>query len=70
MEVNPASILKGDVIASRHKTVKNKDTGEPQIIITDTRKVKNVGFCESGNGFIHIDGACYDSRFTTVVRPI
>lgn len=69
-EVNPASILQGETIAKRTKTVKDKRTGEEKIIVLETTKAKTVGFCESGNGFIHINGGCYDTRFSTVVRPL
>lgn len=61
-QVNPTAVKKGDKLATKHRL--NAD-GSIQVI--KTRDVKRVEFCPGKPELFHIDGECYDTRFSTVV---
>jgi hypothetical protein len=63
LPVNPAKIQKGDQIATSSYT---DDFGN--IIVTRSHKVQRVSFCKIKPEMFHIDGACYDTRFSTIIR--
>lgn len=68
--VNPAAVLKGDSIAIQHRTVTDKKTGKQTIVVSKSRKINYVGFCETQPECIHLDNECYDTRYSTVVKTV
>lgn len=70
IEVNPASVLKGDSVAIRHHRSVDEKTGAKIIIVSKSTKVNYVGFCPTQPEFVHIDGECYDTRFSTVIKTV
>lgn len=62
IHVNPATLRPGDKIAT-----KTQDIAEGVRIIK-TRDVKRVETCSKLEN-VHVDGECYDTRFSTVVVP-
>lgn len=69
-EVNPASVMKGDTIATKWKERYDPETDSTRIAVIHSRKVKDVKFCPMQPEFFHLDGDCYDTRFSTVVRAL
>lgn len=70
IEVNPSLIQKGDTIATKHKDVYDPETDSTRPRVIHTRKVKDVKFCPTQPEFFHLDGDCYDTRFSTVIRAL
>jgi hypothetical protein len=72
IEENPVTIQAGDLIASRHTKKFNDETGHTDIIVRKehTHRVKDSRFCPTQPEMWHLDGVCYDTRFTTVVRAV
>lgn len=60
--VNPAAVREGDKIATKF----DKYT----LRIAKTRTVQSAGFFEGKPENYHIDGECYDTRFSNVVVPL
>lgn len=57
--VNPAQVRPGDEIATSDKATVDRPG--------KTRKVRKVEFCSDASK-IHLDGECYDTRFSTIIR--
>ena len=69
--VNPMTVAPGSRIATSFAFSHNDThTGDEVLHIKKTRVVKKVSFCESSPESVHLDHECYDSRFTTVVKPL
>lgn len=63
--VSVTEIRSGDQIASKSEEL---IPGE-LYLIHKTRTINSAGPCGSKTGFIHLDGECYDPRFSSVVIP-
>jgi len=62
--ISPTEIRDGDVIAVAYReTLSGFD-------ITKTKRVQKAEACGSKTGFVHLDKACYDPRFSYVVVPV
>lgn len=60
--VTPFSIRPGDTIATKFV-----EKADGTLIAIKTRSVKHVDMCNKPE-CIHIDGACYDNRFGSLVK--
>ena len=61
IEVNPFDVEVGDKLAT-----KTRKTWEGPVVLK-SREVKGVMTCPTQPECRHIDGECYDARFTTLV---
>lgn len=65
IRVNPISVREGQKIATRHQ-----ERFDGSITVIKSRPVKKVEFCPGKPECFHLDGECYDTRFSTVIIAV
>jgi predicted transcriptional regulator len=66
VEINPLTVEPGDKLVTRHKKQFNAETGEVEAKVVNSHKIQKIERCATQPECIHIDGGCYDGRFSTI----